>query len=126
MRHLAYSLKVRHVVSWVSNTFQIHRLRLVVDQALEVFRLVPIDEFGVDTQPGKENLELIVGSSVQIRRRHDVVTGMCECGDRHELSCLPRRGGDGCNAAFQSCNALFEYVDRRLTLINLSQPWKLF
>ncbi len=118
MRHLAYSLKVRHIISWVSDTFQIHRLRLVVDQMLEIFGLIPIDELRIDTQPGKENLELIVGPSIQIRSGHDVVAGMCECGNRHELSRLARRGCDGRNAAFQGCNTLLEYIHRRLSLLS--------
>lgn len=116
MRNLTYSLKVRYIVSRVSDTFQIHRLRLVVDQVLEIFRLIPIDELCVDTQPREEDLELIVGSAVQIRRGHDVVAGMSECGNGHELSRLPRRGSDGGNAAFQGRNTLLEHIHRRLRL----------
>lgn len=117
MGHLAYSLEVGHVISWVPDTLQIHRLRLLIDQILEVFRLIPIDELGIDTQPREENLELVVGASVQVRCGHDIVAGMCECGNGHELSRLPRRGCDGCNTPFQGCNALLEHIHRRLRVV---------
>ena len=114
MRHLAYSLKVWDVVSWVSDALQIYHLGLVVDQMLEIFRLVPIDEFGMDPQPGQENLELIVGPPVQIRSGYDVVAGMCECDNRHELSRLSRGCCHGGDAAFQRCDALLNHIHRGL------------
>lgn len=88
MRNLADSLKVRDVILGISNAFQIDSLGLVIDQVLEVLWLVAIDEFRVDSQAREGDLELVVGTAVQVRGRDDVVSGLSERCDGQELSSL--------------------------------------
>lgn len=61
------------------------------------------------------NLELIVGTTVQVARRYDIVTGVSKSRNRQKLGCLAGRGCDGSNTALESRNALFEDIYRRLS-----------
>ena len=49
---------------WVPNALNIDSLRLIVDRRLEVFGLVSVHEFGLDTQARKHDLELVVCAAV--------------------------------------------------------------
>lgn len=57
-------LKVGDVVFGVANTLKVDGFGVLVDGCLEVFGLVTVDEFGLDAEAGKEDLELVVCASV--------------------------------------------------------------
>ena len=111
MRYLDNPFKIRHIVPRIPNALNIHRLRLVVNRLLKLLRVLALDEFGADAQAWKEDFELVVRAAVEVRGRDDVVAGMREGRDRHELRGLAGRGGDGGDAAFEGRDALFEDVD---------------
>lgn len=108
---LGDSLDVWDVVLGVSNTLDVDGLGFIINGSGQVLRLVTDDELGVDAQSWEEDLQLVVGSSVEVRRRHDVVAGMCEGRDSHELSGLTRAGCDGGHAALEGRKALLKDVD---------------
>jgi len=85
---LCNGLEIGDVVLGVANTLDVDGLGLVVNGRREVFWSVALDEFGLDAEAGKGDLQLVVGSSVQVRGRHDVVSGVCEGSDGHELRSL--------------------------------------
>ena len=101
---------VRHVVSWVTDAFDVDHFRLVVDLLLEFRRVVAFDEARADAEPGEEDFELVVGAAVEVRGRDDVVAGVGQCGDGHELGGLARGSSHGGDTAFERGDALFEDV----------------
>ena len=111
MRHRDNGLEVRDVVARVADALDIDRLRLIIDQALELLGLVPLDEFRRDAQSGEGDFELVVGAPVQVARADDVVTGMRQGGDDHELRGLARGRPDGGSASFERGDTLFQHVD---------------
>jgi len=68
-------LKIRNVVSRIANLLDINRLGLLVDQLFKVFRLVALDEFGLDPQAGQEDLELVIGAAVEVGGGDNIVAG---------------------------------------------------
>lgn len=121
MGNLCNSLKVGDVVLWVSNRFNVDHLCVVVNGRGKVLGLVARDELCVYAETGKEDLELVVGSAVHVGGGHNVVAGMAEGGDGHELSGLSGGGGDSGDTALESSNPLLEDIDSGLCMGKFSQ-----
>jgi hypothetical protein len=68
MCQLRNLLKVRNIIPRVANAFDVDGFRLVVDGRRQVFRSIALDEFGRNTQARQSNLQLVVGTAVQIAR----------------------------------------------------------
>jgi hypothetical protein len=77
VRNFCDGLKVRDVVFGVSNALDINSLCFLVNHLSEILRLVSVHKLGVDAQSREENLELVIGSAVQVSGRYNVVTSMC-------------------------------------------------
>lgn len=86
----------------------IDRLRLVINRGLKVLRLIAIHKFGLDTQSWEHDLELVVGASIQVGCRDNIITSMCERSDGNELRSLARRGCKSSYATLQRSNSGFE------------------
>ena len=114
MGNLGNGLEVWDVVLWISNALNVHGLCLVVNCRGEVLRLVSVDKLGGYAQSREEDLQLVVGSAVEVAGGHDVVSGVREGCNGHELSCLAGRGSHRRNSALQSCDSLLEDIDGRL------------
>jgi hypothetical protein len=82
--------QVWDVVTRVADALDIHGLGLVVDGGGEVFGLVAVDKLGGDSQAREGHLELVVGATIQVGCRHDVVPRVGQGGDGHELRRLAR------------------------------------
>lgn len=121
MSNLCNSLKVGDVVLWVSNRLDVDHLCVVVNGRSKVLGLVALDELCGYAEAGKEDLELVVGSAVHVRGGHNVVAGMAEGGDGHELSGLSGGGGDGGDTTLESCDPLLEDIDSGLYIRKFSQ-----
>ncbi len=67
---------IRYVISRVADALYKDGLCAVVYRLGEILCIISGNEYGVDAKPGKEDLELIVGAAIQVRRRDDVVAGM--------------------------------------------------
>lgn len=93
MGDLGNGLEIGDVVLGVANALHVDGLGLVVDQSLNVLDLVAVGEPGRDSEAGKEDLELVVGATVQQGRGDNVVTGVGEGVDGDELSRLTGRRG---------------------------------
>jgi hypothetical protein len=93
MSNLNNSLQIRHIILRVSNRLNIHCLCLLINRLCNLLRLVDVHELGVDTETGKEDLELVVGAAVEVGSGDDVVAGVGEGGDGDELGAL---AGGGC------------------------------
>jgi hypothetical protein len=100
MGNLGDSLEVRNVIFWVSNALNIYRLGLVIDGRSEVLWLVSIDELCIYAESWEEDFQLVVGSSVEVGCRDNVVAGVCNCCNGHELGSLTRTCCDGRNTPF--------------------------
>lgn len=111
LTYLRDSLKVGDVVLGISDTLDIDSFCLIVDSSSNVVGVVALDKLGFDAETREENLELVVGSAVEEGGGDNVVAGMAERRDGHELGGLAGGGGDGRHPTFESCNALFEDVD---------------
>lgn len=114
MCHLRNGLEVRYVVPRVPDALDVDGLGPVVDELGKLLGIVSGHEFGGDAEPRHQHLELVVGAAVQIRGRHDIVPGVRQCRDDHELGRLARRRGHGGDTALERGHSLFEYIDRRL------------
>jgi hypothetical protein len=115
---LGDGLEVGDVVLGVSDGLDVDSLGLVVNGSTDVLGFVAVHELGLDSKAGEHDLELVVGSSVQEGGRHDVVTGVRESGNGHELSALARGGGHSGNSPLQRSDTLLENIDRRLQLMS--------
>ena len=107
-------LEVGDVVFGVADGFEVDGFGLVVDQLLELLRLVAVHELGRDAESRHEDFELVVGAAVQVGGRDDVVARLAERGNGHKLRRLTGGGGQSGDAAFECCDALLEDVDRRV------------
>lgn len=110
---LGDGLKVGNVIAGVANALDVDSLSLLVDGSGQVLGLVASDELGLDAVAGKHDLELVVGSAVEVGGRDNVVTGVGEGGDGHELSGLAGGSGDGGNTALEGSHALLEDINGR-------------
>lgn len=111
---LGNGLKVRNIIAGVTNRLNVDSLGTVINGRSNILRLITLDKLGSNSQAREHNLELVVGATVQVAGGDDVVSGMGEGRDGHELGCLARGGSNGSNTTFQSCNALLEDVDCRV------------
>ena len=111
MRRLGNGLEVGHVVARVADGLEVDGLGLVVDGGGDVLGAVALDELGGDAQARQKDLELVVGAAVQVGGGDNVVAGVRQRVDGHELRALARRGGQRGHAAFQGGHALLEDVD---------------
>lgn len=59
-------LEVGDIIPRVADTLYVDGFGLVIDQVLEVLWFVAIDKLGLDTETGKEDFELIVGTAVEV------------------------------------------------------------
>ena len=114
MRHLDNLFEIGYIVPRIPDRFKVYRLGLVVNEAGKLGGIIAFDKFGGDAQTRQKYFELIIGPSVQVRRRDDIVARMGQGGKGHELGGLARGGGHGGSTSFQGGDALFEDIDRRL------------
>ena len=111
VRDLGDGFDVRDIVPGVAYALDIHQFRLVVDLLLEVYGVVALHEASGDAEPGEEDFELVVGATVEVRGRDDVVAGVGEGGDGHKLGGLARGSGNGGDTAFEGGYTFFEDVN---------------
>lgn len=64
--NLGNSFEIRNSVRGVGNALDEDGFGVLIDRSCEVLRLVAVDELGIYTQSGHEDLQLVVGSSVQV------------------------------------------------------------
>ena len=88
MGDLCNCLNVRNIVSGIPDALDVDGLGLGIDCLLQILGLVALDELGVDSKARHEDLELVVGSAVQIAGADDVVSCVSQCSEGHELSRL--------------------------------------
>jgi hypothetical protein len=100
MGSLGDSLEVGNVIFWISNALNIYRLGLVIDGRSEVLWLVSVDELRIYAESWEEDFQLVVGSSVEVGCRDNVVAGVCNCCNGHELGSLTGTCCDGRNTPF--------------------------
>lgn len=111
MGNLGNGLEVGDVVLGVTDALDVDGLGLVVNGGRDILGLVAVDELGVDAQAGEEDLELVVGAAVEVRGGDDVVAGVGEGVDGHELGGLARGGGQSGDTALEGCYPLLEDID---------------
>jgi hypothetical protein len=108
---LGDSLNIWHVVSWVTNGLDVDSLGLLVNGSGDILWLVTSNELGIDAKTWKEDLELVVGSSVDVGCGNNVVTSLREGCNGHELSRLTGGCGNSGDTTFKSCYPLLENID---------------
>lgn len=116
---LGNGLEVGDVVAGVANGLDVDGLGLLVDGGSNGSWIVAVDKLGLDAEAGKEDLELVVGSAVEVGGRDNVVSGVGESSNGHELSGLAGRGGNGSNTTLEGSNTLLKDIDSGLW--NVSQ-----
>lgn len=114
MRNLDDLLKIGYIVFGVPNTLDVDGLGLVVDEAGKLLGIISFDELGFNAEARQKHLELIIGSSIQVGGRHNIITCMGQGGKGHELGGLAGGRGDSGDTSFQRGDALFEDIDRWL------------
>lgn len=110
MGNLGDGLEIRDVVPRVSNGLEVNGLGVVVNGGRDILCLVTLDELGLDAQTRQEDLELVVGATVQVAGRDDVIASMSESSKGHELRGLAGRGGHSSNTALEGSNSLLEDI----------------
>jgi len=109
---LGNGLKIGDVIARVANALNVDGLGLVVNGSSNVLWLIAVHELGRDAQALKQDLELVVGTAVQVGRRNNVVTGVRERRDGHELRGLPGRGRNSGNTTLEGRDSLLENINR--------------
>jgi len=118
---LCNGLEVGDVVPGVTDTLDVDGLGLVVDGSREILSLVAVHDLGMEAEPREQHLELVVGPTVEVGGGDDVVTGVHQSSDGHELCALARGGGHSGDASLQRSYSLLKDIDRRLYKIALSE-----
>lgn len=103
--------QVWDVVAGVSDGFKVYGFGFVINEGVKVGCGVSYDEFGGYAEAGKGDFELVVSAAVEIGGGDYVVACVGESGDSHELGGLAGGGCNGCDAAFERCNSLFEDIN---------------
>lgn len=80
-------LKIRDVVARVSDGLDVDGLGLLVDGGSDILRLVTVDELGLDSQAREHDLELVVGTAIEVGGGDDVVAGVGKGSNGHWRSC---------------------------------------
>lgn len=111
MRNLGNSLEIRHVVSRVSNSLHIDCLGAIINSSSNILCTIAIHKLGLNAQPRQKDLELVVGTAVEVAGSDNVVAGVGQGRDGHELGCLAGRSCNSGNTTFESGDAFFEDVD---------------
>jgi hypothetical protein len=111
MCNLCNSLEIRHIVARVTNSLNIHSLSTLINSSRNILRLITIDKLSSNTQTREQHLELVIRATIQVASGNDIIAGMRQRRNSHELSGLARRSCDSSDTALESGNALFENVD---------------
>lgn len=111
---LGDGLEVGDVIARVPDALDVDGLGPVVDGGRDVLGLVAVDELGLDAEAREHHFELVVGSAVEVRGRDDIVAGVGQRRDGHELRALARGAGHSGDTPFQGGDPLLEDIDRRL------------
>ena len=111
---LGQGLEVGHVEARVADRLDVQGAGARVDGLGEVLRVVSRDELRADAEPGKGDLELVVGAPVQVAGGDDVVAVLKDRGESQELRGLAARGGEGRGSAFEGGDPLLEDVRGRV------------
>lgn len=111
---LGNGLEIGNVVPGVTNALDVDGLGLVVDEGGNVLGLITVGELGLDAKAGEQDLELVVGATVEVGGGDNVVAGVSEGSDGDELGSLARGGGNSGDTALKSSYPLLEDIDGRL------------
>jgi hypothetical protein len=76
VRNLGNSLEIGHVVSRVPNSLHVNRLGTIINESSNILCTIAIHKFGLNAQSRQEDLELIVGTAVEVTGCDDVVAGV--------------------------------------------------
>ena len=114
VRDVGNPLEVGDVEAGVADRFEVDRLRVLVDQALDGVRVVAVGDVHVEPAAGEGVFKLVVGAAVEVARRDDVVAVLAERVEGEELGRLPAGRRDGHDAAFEGRHPLLEHVVRRI------------
>ena len=92
------ALKVGYRGAGVGDGLEVNSAGALIDQLLKVGGGLGGDKLDGDAQARELHLELVVGATIELARRHDVVASLGDGGDGQELSTLARaaeqRGGE--------------------------------
>lgn len=88
MSYIGQSLEIRHVESRVTDTLNVDQLCLFINGLTEVFGIVGLNEMSVDAQLGEQDLELVVGATIDIGAGNNVITSLTKSSNSEELSSL--------------------------------------
>src|SRR5690606_27665893 len=108
------SFKIGNAEAGVSDRLQIDCLCFFIDLLFETGRMVHIGEPRLHAQPLEGNLELIVGSAVQMGAGHEILTRLQNIVQGKQLCRLARSRSKSRNTAFQSRYPFFEDIGGRV------------
>ncbi len=103
-------LQVRDQVLGIGDRFDVEGFGAVGDGSFQLVGVDRLDEGDVDAETGEGHLELVVGTAIQIARRHDLVSSLGDGGQGQQLGGLPGGGGHRRCPTFESGDALLEDV----------------
>ena len=90
MGNLSNSLKVRNYIVRIAHTLDIDSFGVFINGSREIFELSTAHEFGRHAESWKQDVQLIIGPSIQMRAGDKVIARLCESGDSKELRGLTR------------------------------------
>lgn len=114
MGNLGDSFEIRHIVAGVSDGLQVDGLGTAIDSSGNVLCIVTLNEFGGDSKSREQDLELVVGATIQVAGGYDIIAGVSKCGDCHELGSLAGWSCNGRDTALKGSDAFFEDINSRL------------
>ena len=106
LRHLCQCLQIGHVAGRVAHTLGVDALGILINQCLEVLCLLALGDAAVDTQLTQRDAELIIGTTIEKRRCHDVVTCLRQSCDGQKDSRHTRRHRQSTHSIVESRDTL--------------------
>lgn len=114
--NLGNFLKVQNNIVWITDALDIDGLSLIVNGRGKVDRLRTAYKLGRHAEAGKEHVQLVVCTAVQMRAGHDVVTRPGQACQGQILCGLARRGRKAGDATLESRNAFLKDIHGRLPI----------
>ena len=115
MRDVRDRPEIRHVVLGIAQALEVDAARILVDQLVNLFGLVRIEEADLDPQLLERLGEKGPGPAVEARRRDEILTGVADREERARDRRLPRGEAECGRAAVHRGEPLLEHVVRRIS-----------
>lgn len=114
MCDLGDGIYIWNVAVRIAESLEVDELGVVLDCILDFLQIMCINESRINTEFLQREFQEVVGAALDRLLCYDVVACLCEGGDSVRYGCSTRGNSKRSRAAFEGCDALFQYINRRV------------